>query len=173
MVKLAIQGFPKMQRTCQNEFCTVRQKCSKFGLRISRKFWAEAQNLKTGNGSCNLGKGEYFYMKVDILRIPNNFTDPRFDFSRISYDFSKLGEMLPRFVPALYYEFWGNKVKNKCFKGKIVISGQNISQDMFCRLINAILSLQDKRNHNPNVNVPTSPTKVRMRTVTLALMLII
>ena len=42
-------------------------------------------------------KDDIFFWKIDILRSPNNFTDPRFDFSRISYDFPKLGENLSRF----------------------------------------------------------------------------
>ena len=52
--------------------------------------------MKTGNVLCNLGKPGYFYLKLDILRFPKNFTDPRFDFSRISYDFSKLSKILSR-----------------------------------------------------------------------------
>ena len=57
MMKVDIQIFPKTPKTCQNEFCTVRYKFSKLGLQISRKFWAEVKNLKTGKEPWNLGKG--------------------------------------------------------------------------------------------------------------------
>ena len=59
-----------------------------------KKFWAAYENMETGNYSWILGKKWYFFSKIDILRSPGNLTDPRFDFSGISYDFSKLGENL-------------------------------------------------------------------------------
>ena len=87
--------------------------------------------MKTANDLCNLGKPGYFYWNIDILRFPNNFTDPRFEFSRISYDFSKLPKILPRNAEvAFLIKCKGKIVNNQCTRGREVNRGGNIYQDI-------------------------------------------
>ena len=84
--------------------------------------------MKTGNVLCNLGKPGYFYLKLDILRFPKNFTDPRFNFSRISYDFPKLVQNLPRKLSIAFLNKCKGKIVNdKSTKGRKVNRGENIS----------------------------------------------
>ena len=93
------------------------------GYEFLEKFCAEAQNLKTGNDPCNLGKIEYFYLKIDILSIPKNFMDPRFDFSRISYNFSKLNKKSAQnYYTSVFSKIKGNKLEIIPPRGKRVIS---------------------------------------------------
>ena len=74
------------------------------------------------------GKSLIFFLKNRHLRVPKNFTDPHFNFSRISYDFSKLPENLPRkYCTAFLIKCKGKIVNSKSTKGREVNRGENIS----------------------------------------------
>ena len=72
-----------------------------------------------------------------------NFTDPRFDFSIINYDFSKLPENLPRkYCTAFLIKCKGKIVNSKSTKGREVNRGGNISQDI---ILSDMMICQDIR----------------------------
>ena len=75
-----------------------------------------------------LSYSRYFSLKIYILRVPGNFTDPHFDFCRISYDFSKLLKNLPRkYCTTFLNKCKGKAVNNKSTKGRWVNRGESIS----------------------------------------------
>ena len=74
------------------------------------------RNTKTGIDPEISSLFRYFSMTIDISRVKRNFTEPYFDFCRISYDFSKLVKNLAKVLGIPYFI--------KC-KGKKVNSGKS------------------------------------------------